>query len=237
MPSGCTGVANPYFNAPVRPLLDPFGSYPTFDVIPTGLQLTVASYGVPDYTSFAATYRHEKWSFTPLVELLAGPRYGGPEQQIGIDPASCQSLPSGTVSGDKRYPFGGSGLPYDATTCSNTIFIPDQVTGNFDSPGAFRQPSQLTVNFQVSYRATPQTTLRLTAVNAILRCFGGDSEPWTVTNSHLCGYDVLPGHIPPVGNIYNPGDTIQRVVQFPYGIEQQAQPSPANLYFDVEVKL
>ncbi|HET9341433.1 MAG TPA: TonB-dependent receptor [Candidatus Eremiobacteraceae bacterium] len=237
MPTESNGVANPYFNAPVRPLLDPFGSYPTFDVIPTGLQLTVASYGVPDYTSFAATYRHDKWSFTPLVELLAGPRYGGPEQQIGVDPATCQPLPSGSVTGDKRYPFGGSGQPYDATTCTNTIFIPDQVTGNFDTPGAFRQPSQLTVNFQVSYRATPQTTLRLTAVNAILRCFGGDSEPWTVTNNHLCGYDVLPGHIPPVGNIFNPGDTIQRVVQFPYGIEQQAQPSPANLYFDVEVKL
>ena len=231
------GVANPYFNAPARPLLDPFGSYPTFDVIPTGLQLTVASYGVPDYTSFAGTYRHDKWSFTPLVELLAGPRYGGPEQQIGIDPATCAALPSGSVTGDKRYPFGGSGQPYDATTCTNTIFIPDQVTGKFDSPGAFRQPSQLTVNVQVSYRATPQTTLRLTAVNAYLRCFGGDSEPWTVTNNHLCGYDVLPGHIPPVGNIYNPGDTIQRIVQFPYGVEQQAQPSPANLYFDVEVKL
>lgn len=232
-----SGVANPYFNAPIRPLLDPFGSYPTFDVVPTGLQLTVASYGVPDYTSFAGTFRHDKWSFTPLAELLAGPRYGGPQQQIGVDPASCAPLASGTVVGDKRYPFGGSGQPYDATTCGNTIFIPDQFTGNFDSPGAFRQPSQLTVNLQVSYRMTPQTTLRLTAVNAYLRCFGGDSEPWTVTNNHLCGYDVLPGHIPPVGNIYNPGDTIQRIVQFPYGIEQQAQPSPANLFFDVEVKL
>ncbi len=232
-----SGVANPYFNAPARPLLDPFGSYPTFDVVPTGLQLTVASYGVPDYASLVATYRHQKWSFTPLVQLLAGPRYGGPEQQIGVDPASCAPLPSGSVTGDKRYPFGGSGLPYDATTCGNTIFIPDQVTGNFDAPGAFRQPSQLTVNAQVAYRATPQTTFRLTAVNAYLRCFGGDSEPWTVSNNRLCGYDVLPGHIPPVGNIYDPGDTIQRIVRYPYGIEQQAQPSPANLYFDVEVKL
>jgi len=237
MATESSGVANPYFNAPARPLLDPFGSYPTFDVVPTGLQLTVASYGVPDYTSLVATYRHDKWSFTPLVQLLAGPRYGGPEQQIGIDPASCAALASGSVSGDKRYPFGGTGQPYDATTCTNTIFTPDQVTGNFDTPGAFRQPSQLTVNLQVSYRATPETTLRLTAVNAYLRCFGGDSEPWTVTNNHLCGYDVLPGHLPPVGNIYNPGDTIQRIVQFPYGVEQQAQPAPANLYFDVEVKL
>ena len=232
-----SGVANPYFNAPVRPLLDPFGSYPTFDVVPTGLQLTSASYGVPDYATLQLNYRHDKWTLTPLVQLIAGSSYGGPQQQVGVDPTTCAPLTGASVVGDKRYPFGGSGTPYDATTCTGTIFTPDQVTGNFDSPGAFREPSQLTANMQIAYRASARTTVRLTGVNLYLRCFGGSSEPWTTSNRRLCGYDVLPGHLPPVGNIYNPGDTIQQIVRFPYGIEQQAQPSPANFYLNVEVKL
>lgn len=231
-------VANPYFNAPAKPLLDPFGSYPTFDVVPTGLQLTSASYGVPDYATLVLNYRHDKWTFTPLFQLIAGSRYGGPQQQIGVDPATCAPLAGGgSLAGDKRYPFGGTGAPYDATTCGNTIFIPDQVTGNFDSPGAFREPSQLSTNLQIAYRTSERTTVRLTVVDLSVSCFGGDSEPWTVSDKRLCGYDVLPGHVPPVGNIFNPGDTIQRIVQFPYGVEQLAQPSPANAYLTVEVKL
>ena len=233
-----SGVANPYFNAPSRPLLDPFGTYPTFDVVPTGLQLTSASYGVPDYGTLVVNYRHDKWTFAPLLQLIAGSRYGGPQQQIGVDPTTCGVLPGGgSVVGDPRYPFGGTGAPYNAPTCTGTIFIPDQVTGNFDSPGAFREPSQLTANLQVAYRATERTTFRLTAVNLYLQCFGGSGEPWNVSDRRFCGYDVLPGHVPPVGNIYNPGDTIQRIVQYPYGIEQLAQPSPANLYLNIEVKL
>jgi hypothetical protein len=237
-PASGTTVANPYYNAPARPLLDPFGSYPTYDVVPTGLQLSTASYGVPDYATLVLNYKHDKWSVTPLFQLISGSRYGAPEQQIGVDPTSCQPLnTSGSVAGDPRYPFGGSGNPYDATTCTNTIFMPDQVTGNFDQPGAFREPSQLSANLQFSYRMTAKTTLRLTAVDLYEDCYGGDKLPWTLDDRRLCGYDVLPGHIPPVGNIYNPGDIIQRVVQYPYGILEQAQPSPLNLYADVEVRL
>jgi hypothetical protein len=233
-----TSVANPYYNAPVRPLLDPFGSYPTYDVVPTGLQLTSASYGVPDYATLILNYKHDKWTFTPLFQLIAGSRYGAPQQQTGVDPTSCSPLAAGgSPSGDPRYPFGGSGTPYDATTCTSTLFIPDQVTGNFDSLGAFREPSQLSANLQVAYRASDRATLRLTVVNLYERCYGGDKMPWTLDDRRLCGYDVLPGHIPPVGNIFNPGDTIQRVVQYPYGILQQAQPSPLNAYLNLEVKL
>jgi hypothetical protein len=231
------GVANPYFNAPARPLLNPLGSYPTYDVVPTGLQLTSASYGVPDYSTLVLNYKHDKWSVTPMFQLIAGSRYGAPQQQIGVDPTTCQPLPGGAVTGDPRYPFGGTGTPFNAQTCTGTIFIPDQVSGNFDSPGAFREPSQLSANLQFAYRATSRSTVRLTVTNLYVDCYGGDAEPWTVSNRHQCGYDVLPGHIAPVGNIYDPGDPIQRIVQYPYGIEQQAQPSPLNAYLDVEVKL
>jgi hypothetical protein len=237
VPTFGSGVANPYYNAPPRSLLDPLGSYPTYDVVPTGLQLTSASYGVPDYASLVLNENVDKWSFTPMFQLIAGSRYGAPQQQVGVDPSSCEPLPVGAVTGDPRYPFGGSGLPYNAQTCTNTIFIPDQVTGNFDSPGAFREPSQLSGNMQVAYRATSRVTMRLTAANLYVDCYGGDQEPWTLQDRHLCGYDVLPGHIAPVGNIYNPGDPIQQIVKYPYGILQESQPSPLNLYFNVEVKL
>lgn len=232
-----SGVANPYFGAPARPLLDPLGSYPTYDVVPTGLQLTSASYGVPDYAALVLNFKHDKWSFTPMFQLIAGSRYGAPQQQIGVDPTTCQPLPVGTVTGDPRYPFGGTGSPYNAQTCGGTIFIPDQVSGNFDTPGAFREPSQLSANLQIAYRASDRATLRLTVVNLYVDCHGGDSLPWTLSDRRLCGYDVLPGHVAPVGNIYNPGNTIQRLVQYPYGVLQQAQPSPLNAYLNVEVRL
>ena len=51
----------------------------------------------------------------------------------------------------------------------------------------------------------------------------------------LRGYDVVAGHIPPVGNIYNPGDTIQRLVQYPYGNIITA--TPFNMYFGLDFKL
>jgi hypothetical protein len=56
-----------------------------------------------------------------------------------------------------------------------------------------------------------------------------------MSDGRTCGYDVLPGHIPPVGNIYNPGDPIQRIVKYPYGTLLSAQ--PFNAYVNLEFKL
>jgi hypothetical protein len=231
-----SGVANPYFNEPARALLDPNGSYPTYDVVPTGLQLSSASYGVPLAASLLLNEKFGRWTIAPVLQFIAGSRYGAPQQQVGIDPASCVPLNnSGTVSGDSRYPNGGTGNPYDATTCLNTITIPDQFTGKFDSPGAFKEPSFLTVHVQVAYELSARADVTVNFLNVYARCFGGDSLPWTQAGSRTCGYDVLPGHIPPVGNIYNPGDPIQRVVKYPYGTLLSAQ--PFNAYVNLNVKL
>jgi hypothetical protein len=231
-----SGVANPYFNDPARPLLDPNGSYPTYDVVPTGLQLSSASYGVPLAASLLLNEKFGRWTIAPVLQFIAGSRYGAPQQQVGIDPASCAPLNnSGSVAGDNRYPHGGTGNPYDATTCLNTITIPDQFTGNFDTPGAFREPSFLTAHVQVAYELSSRATVTANFLNVYARCFGGDSLPWTQSDSRTCGYDVLPGHIPPVGNIYNPGDPIQRVVKYPYGTLLSAQ--PFNAYVNLEFKL
>jgi hypothetical protein len=229
------GVANPYFNEHARPLLDPNGSYPTYDVVPTGLQLSSASYGIPIAASLVVSEHQNRWTVAPILQFIAGSRYGAPQQQVGVDPTSCAPLNnSGTVAGDPRYPRGGTGNPYDATTCQNTIFIPDQFTGNFDTPGAFREPSFLTAHVQVAYDLSSRATLKVNLLNVYARCFGGDSLPWT-SGGRTCGYDVLPGHIPPVGNIFNPGDAIQPIVRYPYGNLLSAQ--PFNAYADIEFKL
>ena len=79
-----------------------------------------------------------------------------------------------------------------------------------------------------------QETARLSFANIIQSCFGGSTEPWTGGRPQ-CGYDVVQGHVPPVGNIYNPGDTIQRLVQYPYGNILTA--TPFNMYLTLDFKL
>jgi hypothetical protein len=87
---------------------------------------------------------------------------------------------------------------------------------------------------QLSYALSPRATARATLANIFSSCFGGSQEPWTGGN-HQCGYDVIAGHVPPVGNIYNPGDSIQRLVQYPYG--NLFTTSPFNAYFSLDLKL
>ena len=93
-----SGVANPYYNAPLQALIDPNGSYPTYDVVPTGTQLSTVSYGVPNNATLALTYHHNQLRLTPLVQYITGSRYGAPEQQLGVNPETCAPL-AGTVAG------------------------------------------------------------------------------------------------------------------------------------------
>ncbi|HXM17832.1 MAG TPA: carboxypeptidase regulatory-like domain-containing protein [Candidatus Tumulicola sp.] len=234
----CTGigtVANPYFNAPARALLDPNGSYVTYHIVPTGTQLSSASFGVPSYATLLFNYRHNRWTFAPVFQYIAGSRYGSPQQQIGINPSMCGPL-AAPLAGDPRYPPGStSGNPYDATTCSGTMVIPDQFSGNFDAPGAFREPSFFSGHAQIGYEASRRVSYKLTLVNLFVTCSGGDAMPWTKDSGAACGYDTISGHLPPVGNIYNPGDPIQRLVKYPYGNAFTKQPIDAIL--NIEVKL
>ena len=232
-PTELSGVANPYYNAPVQALIDPNGSYPTYDVVPTGTQLSTVSYGVPNNATLAVTYHHNQWRITPLFQYITGSRYGAPEQQLGVNPATCAPL-GGAVAGDPRYPFGGAGLPYDATTCATAIVIPDQYTGKFDSIGAFVEPSYVGLHAQITYDVSPRISVDATLANIYSSCFGGSNEPWLV-GVHQCGYDVIQGHLVPVGNIYNPGDTIQRLVKYPYG--NLFTTSPFNAFVNVNFKL
>ncbi len=143
-------IGNPYWNAPVAATLNPSADYATYDPFPFTIGTSATSFAVPYVATLILNYKHDKYSITPSFQFVAGNRYGAPETTPGIDPASgCGAL--APVAGDPRYPYGNPGpAGYDATTCAGTITIPDQYTGNFDTLGAFVNPSQFLMNLQVS---------------------------------------------------------------------------------------
>jgi len=231
------GVANPYFKAPPQARLDPNANYVPFTTLPNAVEAAATSYEVPNVAALILNYKHDKWSISPQFQYVEGSFYGDPLSGFGVDPSTCGSLGSG-LSGDPRYPYGGTGTAFDALTCGGTIAVPDPYTHVFDSIGAFRQPNQFLMHAQLSYRASNRVTFTANVANIINTCFGGTKEAWTTISTRLnCGY-VLPGYGFPLNygaNIYNPGVTFQPMLQFPYQENPIAQPVQA--VFSVKVSL
>ena len=82
-------------------------------------------------------------------------------------------------------------------------------------------PSQITLHMQLTYEATTRLTLVGNIVNLYNRCYGGNGPAFlnvTADRSKACGV-TLPGYggvTSYVGNFYNPGDSIQQWVKYPY---------------------
>ncbi len=228
-PTPCTGVANPYFNAPAQSTLDPSASYIPFSTIPGGIEAASGSYEIPHTLALVLNYKANKWSISPQFQLFAGEQYGDPLSGYGVNPSTCGTL-AGAVSGDPRYPYGGTGAPFDAMSCTGTIAIPNPFTHTFDSLGAFTQPSQFLMHAQLTYQASPRVSFTANVANIINTCFGGSSEAWTAgTPRGNCGY-ILPGYGAPLkygANIYNPGAQFQQIIQYPYQANPIAQPIEA----------
>jgi carboxypeptidase family protein/TonB-dependent receptor-like protein len=225
---GAGSVANPYWNAPVQSLFDVNSHYVPFDIIPGGYNSSVSSFEVPNVATLILNFKHDKWAITPAFQYHSGGRYGAPLQSQGVDPAgSCTALVGGSIPGDPRYPFGApGGSPYDAASCTGNLLIPNPFSGSFDQPGAFIQPTQLSMHLQLTYEATSRLTLVGSVLNLINTCTGGSSAPWTAGSTNkVCAYG-LPGYgpIPYVGNFYNPTDNIQQIVKYPYMQEYGIQP-------------
>ncbi len=245
----CTAgsVANPYWNAPVQSLLDPSANYAPYDIFPAGIGTEAGSYEVPYVATLVLNYKKNKWAFTPAFQFAAGNRYGAPESVPGIDPATCTATLAGSVD-SARYPFGApGGAPYDATTCGTLTAIPDPYTGHFDNLGEFRNPSQFLANMQISYQASPRVQMVATFANVINRCFGGQKTGFTqLMNSDVCSYGIVgtaAGAVPPVGNVYNPGQTIPAFLRFPYepsfgpvNVDGSSIKQPFNVYLNVRIK-
>ncbi|HKW44419.1 MAG TPA: TonB-dependent receptor [Candidatus Eremiobacteraceae bacterium] len=233
-----SGVANPYFNAPVRPLLDLNGSYLPFATIPGAVEAASGSYETPLTATVVLNFKANKLAISPQFQYFAGGYYGDPLTGVGVDPSTCGALTGGVIAGDPRYKFGGTGNPFDALTCGGQIATPNPFTGNFDSLGAFRQPNQFLMHMQVSYELSPRVALTLNLANIVNSCNGGTSEPWTrLANHSVCGY-VLPGYGAPLpygSNTYNPGATFQPIAQYPY--QENPTIAPFNAFLGVKIKL
>jgi len=243
-----SGVANPYFNAPAQARLDPSASYIPYSTIPGNIEAASNSYEVPDTLALVLNYKVNRWAISPQLQFLAGSFYGDPLSGYGVNPADCPAGLTSSVSGDPRYPYGGTGTPFNATQCSGTIAIPDPYTHVFDSIGAFRQPNELLLHAQLSYVASPRVSFTMNVANIINSCFGGSVEPWTknapkascaggTAGNGAGGYNQ-PGYNAPLpygANIYNPGSSFQPLVEFPY----QPNPllSPVEAVFTAKINL
>jgi hypothetical protein len=249
-PSCAAGdVANPYWNAPAQPLLDPGASYLPYSTIPGGIGTGVNAYNYPYVASLLLQWKHKKLSIMPSLQFVAGNRYGAPETTPGVDPATCGPLASGLspVNDPGRYPYGApGGTSYDASTCTNTIVIPDQYTRQFDGIGVFREPAQLLGHLRISYDISPKLTATVTMANLLSTCFGGQQTAFTYYwGRNVCSYGpVEGGYVNPVGNDYNPGDNVQTVLKYPYspvfGTYNDLTSStlePFSIYFDLKVKM
>jgi len=238
-----SGVANPYFNAPAQSLMDPNATYAPYDIIPVGVQLSSIGYVVPNVVTAIVQWKHDKWAFTPSLQFHSGQPYGAPETTYGFDPSSCAALAAGSIVGDPRYKFGGTGTPADATTCGGSLVIPNQYTGKFDNPGAFIEPDWFSLHMGITFEATPRVTYQLNLANIVNTCTGGSNEPWVNGDHHWCLYGNSGGFFTPVGNFYNPGTTIQPQFKYPYfpvatgDNGSTGTVTPFNATFNVQIKL
>jgi hypothetical protein len=243
-----SGVANPYFNAPAQARLDPSASYIPYSTIPGGIEAASNSYEIPDTAALVLNYKINRWAISPQLQLIAGSFYGDPLSGYGVNPADCPAGLTSSLRNDPRYPYGGTGTPFDATQCTGTIAIPDPYTHVFDSIGAFRQPNQLLLHAQLSYQASTRIAFAVNVANIINSCFGGSVEPWTKdapkatcaggTSANGAGGYNQPGYNVPLpygANIYNPGSAFQPIVEFPY----QPNPllSPLQAIFTVKISM
>ena len=103
-------IANPYYNAPVQPLMDVNGNYATFDTFPGGIGAGgYTSFGAPYVSTLIVQYKHGPLAITPALQFSAGSRFGVPMSTPGIDPTSCAGGLGGSTAGDPRYPYGAAG--------------------------------------------------------------------------------------------------------------------------------
>ncbi|HUA10083.1 MAG TPA: TonB-dependent receptor [Candidatus Acidoferrales bacterium] len=243
--ANCTAadVANPYWNAPVQGFFDPNASYVPYSLFPAGSP-GAGGYGtfiVPNVITGVLNYKHDKFAITPALQFSSGSKYGYPINELGIDPSTCTGVLAG-VTGDPRYPYGGYGGSYDASTCAQyAIPIPNTDTGKFDGIGAFTGPNRITLSTQLSYEMSPRITAVLTLANLYDGCFGGSTEPWSgfpgVSQKMICSYgagDAGVGY-PPVANNYNPGTPVQpfRIPAYAPGLGTL----PFNAYLDFRIRI
>ena len=240
-------IANPYWNAAPQGLFDPNASYPLYNTYSgsTFASGSNQSYIPPHILTFIGNWKHGRLNVTPTAQFQGGAQYGIPLGTEGIDPArGCAPLvgSAATTANDPRYPGAPiAARPYDASSCTGAIPIPNPVTHQYDPYGAFTEPNKLSANLSLSYDLSRRVTARLDFVNVVSTCFGGSNVPWKITGAAGCDYTRSPY----VGNFYNPGDVIQARVAQPYGplfsnvfqSTTAGQADPFQVFGSISIKL
>ena len=238
--SGGTAIPNPYINNAPAPLLDRNAWYAPYDVTPA--PFTAANgFEVPDVASLILNYKHGRFAVTPSFIYSSGSVYGSPLTYPGYVPQSCSQAPSVTPLSPGVSCTGTYTTSSGATLTPGALFLPDPFTGKFDAPGSLREPSQLTINMQMSYDLSPRLSLTMVANNIFNKCF---QRGYAWDDSNTCIYSNLPSNIlAPSGNFLAPSATpIQ--VKYPYGtwfnntqVGYTSEIQPFQITFELNVKL
>uniref|UniRef100_E6Q558 TonB-dependent receptor plug domain-containing protein n=1 Tax=mine drainage metagenome TaxID=410659 RepID=E6Q558_9ZZZZ len=259
--SACTApgaVTNPYYN--LLPGLTPSqfdaqyptsGWYPTYaNYFPNGIAGdSTTAFGPNAFTGFLA-YKKNRFQAAANFSVLQGSRYGSPFAIAGIDPRSCSANQSALIPGSTLA---------DYQTCGASVPIPNPVTGAFDTIGQYREPWQLNIGGQFTYKFTRKVSGTLVVANLINRCFGGSKSSWTSaypSNNIVCGYapnGSYLGYTP--GEAYStagagyftgntPSDPTNGTAGYPAVFNQPYSPLytsggglPIQLYFQLNVQI
>jgi hypothetical protein len=262
----CTAsdVVNPYYNnSYINPYtINPSSWYPAAN---TGLSAVDNPeqdyYDGPLTGSMILNYRKNKFAITPSIQIAEGSSYGGPFDVNGLDPRMCAAnQATDGVADPQTASYAGVATNCDymslqglnADNASPELYIPNPQTGQFTSPGEYRNPWIMLANLQMSYDFSPRITGILTIANLWHDCFGGSKEPWTSAypaGTNVCGYFPTSAY---VSNFYNgssPYDTAANGIT-PYAWQTNSYapsteaggagnelPSPLNVYFQIKVKI
>lgn len=234
-------IANPYYSGAAQPLLDRNAWYAPYDVTPSPFN-AANGFETPDVATLILNYRHNKFAITPSIAYSSGSVYGSPLVYPGYVPQSCTADPAATPLTPGVSCTGTYTTASGATLSPGAIFLPDPFTGGkFDAPGSLRQPSQLTLNLQMSYDISPRATLTLIANNIYNKCFQRGTA-WDDPNT--CIYSNLPSNIlGPSGNFLAPSVTPRQVL-YPYAtwfnntqLGYTSELQPFQLTLELSVKL
>ncbi len=224
--TGTTTVQNPYWNAAPQALLNDSASYVPYDTIPSAFA-SANSYAVPDVAALVLNWKHNRLDVTPSFTYNSGSYYGSPLSVPGYIPQNCYQAPAAPTPGvscggngafyGTQYVSASNGVPYQAS--SGALFVPDPYTGQFDSLGALREPSQLVFNLQLSYDITPRMTLTIIGNNIYNKCF---QRGYAWDSQDACWYSSLPSNVlAPNGPGSQPGAFLSNPPQqlaYPYGV-------------------
>ena len=193
-----TAILNPYYNASPQGTLDPNGWYPaTSYLLQTGVNTDPGYYDSPWVGSIVLNYRKNKLAITPSVQFTEGTSYGTPYDVIGYDPRECaNNSANATVpivtAGTNPQQCDYTSLQGTSASPIGYLYIPNPQTGSFATLGAFREPSVVTGNIQISYDLSPRISAQLTLANVFHSCFGGTKQAWASAypaGQAVCGYE------------------------------------------------